>query len=94
MKFRGKFSHRLRTPGLTGKQPVAIEIHHWLHSTDSRLHYDYTAGCTTWITIFRLWWLLSQWRLIHRHHLAVTIYLYVAPSTDRHTSLVRFLATS
>jgi len=39
-----------------------------------------------WITMIRLWW-LSQWLVTHGHHLAVTIYLHVAPSTDRHTRL-------
>ena len=39
------------------------------------------------ITIIRLWW-LSQWLVTHGHHLAVTIYLHVAPSSGRHiTSL-------
>ena len=36
------------------------------------------------ITIIRLWW-LSQWLVAHGHHLAVTIYLHVAPSSGRHT---------
>ena len=40
-----------------------------------------------WTTIIRLWW-LSQWLFTHRHHLTVTIYLHVAPSTDRHNSSV------
>ena len=37
-----------------------------------------------WTTIIRLWW-ISQWLLTHGHHLAVTIYLHVAPSTSGHT---------
>jgi len=40
-----------------------------------------------WTTIIRLWW-LSQWLITHEHHLAVTICLHVAPSTDGHTALV------
>jgi len=52
-------------------------------------------GCTViiyaiyrdkWITIIHLWW-LSQWTVTHGHHLAVTIYLHVAPSPGRHTNL-------
>jgi len=39
------------------------------------------------ITIIRLWW-LSQWLVTHGHHLEVTNYLHVAPSSGRHiTSL-------
>jgi len=38
------------------------------------------------ITIIRLWW-LSQWLVTHGHHLAVKIYLHVAPSSGRHNSL-------
>jgi len=34
------------------------------------------------ITKIRLW--LSQWLITHGHHLAVTIYMHVAASTDRH----------
>jgi len=30
-----------------------------------------------------LWW-LSQWLVTHGHHLAVSIYLHVAPSSGRH----------
>jgi len=37
------------------------------------------------ITIIRLWW-PSQWLVAHGHHLAVTIYLLVAPSSGRHRS--------
>ena len=37
-----------------------------------------------WTTIIRLWWLV-QWLVTHGHHIAVTIYLHVAPSTDRHS---------
>ena len=33
-------------------------------------------------TMIRLWW-LSQWLVTHGHHLAVTIYLHVAPYTCR-----------
>ena len=39
-----------------------------------------------WTTIIRLWW-LSQWLVTYGHHLAVTIYLHVTPSSGRHTSL-------
>ena len=40
-----------------------------------------------WITIIHLWW-LSQWLATYGHHLAVTIYLHVGPSSGRHiTSL-------
>ena len=39
-----------------------------------------------WITMIRLWW-LSQWLVTHGHHLAVTIYLYVTPSTSCHSSI-------
>jgi len=28
---------------LTGKQPATIEIPHWVHSLDTRLHYRYTS---------------------------------------------------
>ena len=43
-----------------------------------------------WTTIIRLWW-LSQWLVTHGHHLAVTIYLHVAPSNDRHSRLLQRL---
>ena len=36
-----------------------------------------------WTTIIRLWW-ISQWLVTYGHHLVVTIYLHVAPSTCRH----------
>ena len=39
-----------------------------------------------WITIIRLSW-LSQCLVTHGHHLAVTIYLHVAPSSGRHTTV-------
>jgi len=44
--------------------------------------------CTdNWITIIRWWW-LSQWLVTYGHHLAVTIYLHVAPSSRRHNFCV------
>ena len=39
------------------------------------------------ITIIRLWW-LSQWLVTHGHHLAVIIYLHVAPTSGHHTMLL------
>ena len=36
--------------------------------------------------MIRLWW-LSQWLVTYGHHLAVTIYLHVVPSTDRHRAV-------
>jgi len=64
---------------LTGKQPAAIKLSHWVHSTTTRLHYHY-IGIRELIRL----WRLSQWLVTHGHHLAVTIYLHVAPSPGRH----------
>jgi len=67
---------------LTGKQPDAIEIPHWVHST-----YYYKVVLSLyrgkWITISRLLW-PSQWLVTRGHHLPVTIYLHVASSSSRH----------
>ena len=52
----------------------------------SSIYYYYVALSLykdKWTTIIRLWW-PSQWLVTHGHHLAVTIYLHVAPSTDRY----------
>jgi len=57
-------------------------------SSLSSLCYDYVALSLyrdNRITIIRLWW-LSQRLVAYGHHLAVTIYLYVAPSSRRHTN--------
>ena len=56
-------------------------------STSSLYYYDVALSLyrDKRITIIRLWW-RSQWLVTYRHHLAVTIYLHVAPSTCRHTT--------
>ena len=46
-----------------------------------------------WTTIILLWW-LSQWLVTHGHHLMVTIYLHVAPSSGRHTGHTGCLSKS
>ena len=48
--------------------------------------YDYSLYRDKLITIIRLWW-LSQWLVTYGHHLVVTIYWHVAPSSGRHTAL-------
>ena len=39
LNYWGK--HKRKMAIKTGKQPAAIEIHHWLHSTTTGLHYHY-----------------------------------------------------
>jgi len=65
---------------LTGKQPAAIELPRRVDSTEVAL----SLYRDKWITIIRLWW-LSQRLVTYGHHLTVTIHLYVAPSSGRHT---------
>ena len=58
----------------------------------SSLYYYQVALSLYWdkrITIIRLWW-LSQWLVTHGHHLAVNIYLHVAPSPGRHSTEINF----
>ena len=57
-------------------------------STSSLYYYQVALSLyrDKWTTIIRLWW-LWQWLVTYGHHLAVTIYLHVAPSTCRHTIL-------
>ena len=78
---RKKWNMVIRGIELTRKQPAAIRLTRRDRSTDASLHWD------NWITIIRLW-RLSQWFVTYGHHLAVIIYLHVAPSSGRHiTSL-------
>ena len=46
MDYWGKHKRKMVVQGieLTGKQPAAMEIHHWFHSTDTRLHYYYIGS--------------------------------------------------
>jgi len=63
-------------------------------STSSLYYYYYQVALSLykdkWTMIICLWWLSqSQWLVTYGHHLVVTIYLRVVPSTCRHiTSLV------
>ena len=74
---KGSVAYHRLSQWCTDEGKVSVTPKLWLPRNNRKTYYK-------WTTIIHLWW-LSQWLVTHRYHLAVTIYLHVAPSTDRLT---------